>query len=338
MKVHMNDATDLFGNAFLIQPQIITINGKKINLNNKNDKNEKKKKETNLEKIERSQIEQDMEDSNSYEIILSKILDKPPIDIEKEMDNLPHSKKHNNHKDNNTNEEKKKNNKNEHSTITKKKLKNNLLVIPSEDKFQRRKTSSFDVNNFQNIVLSEMENKKEKKIIDIKTPQRFSSDKSALPKMNNFQLQSQNFLKKSNLMKDIDLSTIKDLKSDIGDKSNTHINEKLNFEELLFKKEKKLDNNFIIQKVFDFEIGDNTKKVNNKPVYVLTNQIVNINKKNIINNVDKDIKDIKSISELQSENKIETKEECIQTDEMKLRKNHLNFMVQGKKKSFLGCF
>ena len=279
-----------------------------------------------------------MEDSNSYEIILSKILDKPPIDIEKEMDNLPHSKKHNNHKDNNTNEEKKKNNKNEHSTITKKKLKNNLLVIPSEDKFQRRKTSSFDVNNFQNIVLSEMENKKEKKIIDIKTPQRFSSDKSALPKMNNFQLQSQNFLKKSNLMKDIDLSTIKDLKSDIGDKSNTHINEKLNFEELLFKKEKKLDNNFIIQKVFDFEIGDNTKKVNNKPVYVLTNQIVNINKKNIINNVDKDIKDIKSISELQSENKIETKEECIQTDEMKLRKNHLNFMVQGKKKSFLGCF
>ena len=156
--------------------------------------------------------------------------------------------------------------------------------------------------------------------------------------MNNFQLQSQNFLKKSNLMKDIDLSTIKDLKSDIGDKSNTHINEKLNFEELLFKKEKKLDNNFIIQKVFDFEIGDNTKKVNNKPVYVLTNQIVNINKKNIINNVDKDIKDIKSISELQSENKIETKEECIQTDEMKLRKNHLNFMVQGKKKSFLGCF
>jgi hypothetical protein len=338
MKVHMNDATDLFGNAFLIQPQIITINGKKINLNNKNDKNEKKKKETNLEKIERSQIEQDMEDSNSYEIILSKILDKPPIDIEKEMDNLPHSKKHNNHKDNNTNEEKKKNNKIEHSTITKKKLKNNLLVIPSEDKFQRRKTSSFDVNNFQNIVLSEMENKKEKKIIDIKTPQRFSSDKSALPKMNNFQLQSQNFLKKSNLMKDIDLSTIKDLKSDIGDKSNTHINEKLNFEELLFKKEKKLDNNFIIQKVFDFEIGDNTKKVNNKPVYVLTNQIVNINKKNIINNVDKDIKDIKSISELQSENKIETKEECIQTDEMKLRKNHLNFMVQGKKKSFLGCF
>ena len=334
----MNDATDLFGNAFLIQPQIITINGKKINLNNKNDKNEKKKKETNLEKIERSQIEQDMEDSNSYEIILSKILDKPPIDIEKEMDNLPHSKKHNNHKDNNTNEEKKKNNKIEHSTITKKKLKNNLLVIPSEDKFQRRKTSSFDVNNFQNIVLSEMENKKEKKIIDIKTPQRFSSDKSALPKMNNFQLQSQNFLKKSNLMKDIDLSTIKDLKSDIGDKSNTHINEKLNFEELLFKKEKKLDNNFIIQKVFDFEIGDNTKKVNNKPVYVLTNQIVNINKKNIINNVDKDIKDIKSISELQSENKIETKEECIQTDEMKLRKNHLNFMVQGKKKSFLGCF
>lgn len=338
MKVHMNDATDLFGNAFLIQPQIITINGKKINLNNKNDKNEKKKKETNLEKIERSQIEQDMEDSNSYEIILSKILDKPPIDIEKEMDNLPHSKKHNNHKDNNTNEEKKKNNKIEHSTITKKKLKNNLLVIPSEDKFQRRKTSSFDVNNFQNIVLSEMENKKEKKIIDIKTPQRFSSDKSALPKMNNFQLQSQNFLKKSNLMKDIDLSTIKDLKSDIGDKSNTHINEKLNFEELLFKKEKKLDNNFIIQKVFDFEIGDNTKKVNNKPVYVLTNQIVNINKKNIINNMDKDIKDIKSISELQSENKIETKEECIQTDEMKLRKNHLNFMVQGKKKSFLGCF
>ena len=93
MKVHMNDATDLFGNAFLIQPQIITINGKKINLNNKNEKNEKKKKESNLEKIERSQIEQDMEDSNSYEIILSKILDKPQIDIEKEMDNLPHSKK-----------------------------------------------------------------------------------------------------------------------------------------------------------------------------------------------------------------------------------------------------
>ena len=334
MKVHMNNATDLFGNAFLIQAQIITINGKKINLN---DKNEKKKKESNLEKIERSQIEQDMDDSNSYEIILSKILDKPPIDIEKEMDNLPHSKKHNNHNNNNTNEEKKKNNKIDHSTITKKKIKNNLLVIPSDEKYQRRKTSSFEVNNFQNIVLSEMEKKKEKKF-DISTPQRFSSDKSSLPKLNNFQLQSQNFLKKTNLMKDIDLSTIKDLKSDICDKSNTHINERLNFDELLYKKEKKIPNVLVEQKVYDFEIDDKTKKLNNKPVYVLTNQIVNINKKNIINNMDKDINDIKSISELQSENKIETKEECIQTDEMKLRKNHLNFMVQGKKKSFLGCF
>ena len=105
-----------------------------------------------------------MDDSNSYEIILSKILDKPPIDIEKEMDNLPHSKKHNNHNNNNTNEEKKKNNKIDHSTITKKKIKNNLLVIPSDEKYQRRKTSSFEVNNFQNIVLSEMEKKKGKKI------------------------------------------------------------------------------------------------------------------------------------------------------------------------------
>jgi len=334
MKVHMNNATDLFGNAFLIQPQIITINGKKINLN---DKNEKKKKESNLEKIERSQIEQDMDDSNSYEIILSKILDKPPIDIEKEMDNLPHSKKHNNHNNNNTNEEKKKNNKIDHSTITKKKIKNNLLVIPSDEKYQRRKTSSFEVNNFQNIVLSEMEKKKEKKF-DISTPQRFSSDKSSLPKLNNFQLQSQNFLKKTNLMKDIDLSTIKDLKSDICDKSNTHINERLNFDELLYKKEKKIPNVLVEQKVYDFEIDDKTKKLNNKPVYVLTNQIVNINKKNIINNMDKDINDIKSISELQSENKIETKEECIQTEEIILKKNHLNFMVQGKKKSFFGCF
>ena len=332
----MNDATDLFGNAFLIQPQIITINGKKINLNNKNEKNEKKKKESNLEKIERSQIEQDMEDSNSYEIILSKILDKPPIDIEKEMDNLPHSKKHNNHS-NNINEEKKKNNIIEHTTITKKKAKNNLLVIPSEEKFQRRKTSSFEVNNFQNIVLSEIENKKEKKF-DINTPLRFPSDKSALPKMNNFQLQSQNFFKKSNLMKDIDLSTIKDLKSDNGDKSNTHINEKLNLEEFLLKKEKKKENILVEQKVYDFEVCDNIKKVSSKPVYVLTNQIVNINKRNIINNMDKDIKDIKSISELQSENKVETKEECIQTEEIQLKKNNLNFMVQGKKKSFLGCF
>ena len=54
--------------------------------------------------------------------------------------------------------------------------------------------------------------------------------------------------------------------------------------------------------------------------------------------MDKDINDIKSISELQSENKIETKEECIQTEEIILKKNHLNFMVQGKKKSFFGCF
>ena len=54
--------------------------------------------------------------------------------------------------------------------------------------------------------------------------------------------------------------------------------------------------------------------------------------------MDKDIKDIKSISELQSENKVETKEECIQTEEIQLKKNNLNFMVQGKKKSFLGCF
>ena len=49
MKVHMNDATDLFRNSLLIQPSIITINGKKIN-NLKNEKNEKKKKKKTQKK------------------------------------------------------------------------------------------------------------------------------------------------------------------------------------------------------------------------------------------------------------------------------------------------
>ena len=49
MKVHMNDVTDLFRNSLLIQPSIITINGKKIN-NLKNEKNKKKKKNQLLKK------------------------------------------------------------------------------------------------------------------------------------------------------------------------------------------------------------------------------------------------------------------------------------------------
>ena len=55
MKVHMNDATDLFRNSLLIQPSIITINGKKIN-NLKNEKNEKKKKKKKIKKKKKNQL------------------------------------------------------------------------------------------------------------------------------------------------------------------------------------------------------------------------------------------------------------------------------------------
>ena len=63
MKLNMNDASDMFGNVISIQPQILTINGKKVNAP-KEEKNENtKQNEMNL--IERSQIEQNLEDFNS---------------------------------------------------------------------------------------------------------------------------------------------------------------------------------------------------------------------------------------------------------------------------------
>ena len=73
MKLNMNDASDMFGNVISIQPQILTINGKKVNAP-KEEKNENSKQnENNLYKIERPQIEQNLEDFNSYEKLLSRI-------------------------------------------------------------------------------------------------------------------------------------------------------------------------------------------------------------------------------------------------------------------------
>ena len=331
----MNDATDLFRNSLLIQPSIITINGKKIN-NLKNEKNEKKKKESTLKKTEKSQIEQDFEDSDSYEIILSNILDKPPIEIEKEMESMSHTKKHNNNLtvyDDKKHFNHQGNKKMKLSTIIKKKPKENLLVISTDMNLKRRRTSILNANNLKKQLLCESPSKNDKK--DIKTPNRLSSDKNQFLNFNNFQLQSQNFFK-TNIIKEVDSSPLYDQKS-----NDTILKQKkkLNCEEEKPKKKESLK----IQTVYNVEIQDKKKNINDKPLYVLTNQIVNINKKNIINKVDKDIinsnnNDNIVITNLKTERKKETKEVYIQTEESKLKKNHINFTVNGKKKSFLCCF
>ena len=335
----MNDATDLFRNSLLIQPSIITINGKKIN-NLKNEKKEKKKKkqkqkkESTLKKTEKSQIEQDFEDSDSYEIILSKILDKPPIEIEKEIESISHTKKQNNNLT--VYDDKKHFNHQENKNIklsTIIKPKENLLVISTDMNLKRRRTSILNSNNLKKQLLCESPSKNDKK--DIKTPNRLSSDKNQFLNFNNFQLQSQNFFK-TNIIKEVDSSLLYD------QKSNNNIlkqKKKLNSEEEKPKKKESLK----IQTVYNFEIQDKKKNINDKPLYVLTNQIVNINKKNIINKVDKDIINSNNydnivITNLKTERKKETKEVYIQTEESKLKKNHINFTVNGKKKSFLCCF
>ena len=103
-----------------------------------------------------------------------------------------------------------------------------------------------------------------------------------------------------------------------------------------------------MEKVMNFELLSDIERFNNHPLknnpfLYVTNQIVNINKKNIINKVDKDIinsnnNDNIVITNLKTERKKETKEVYIQTEESKLKKNHINFTVNGKKKSFLCCF
>lgn len=83
MKLNMNDASDIFGNAVSIQPQILTINGKKVN-NSKDEKLEiSRQKENNFYKKEKSQIKEEFEDFNSYEHLLCRILDDPLINNEK---------------------------------------------------------------------------------------------------------------------------------------------------------------------------------------------------------------------------------------------------------------
>ena len=217
------------------------------------------------------------------------------------------------------------------STIIKKKPKENLLVISTD--LKRRRTSVLNANKLKKQLLCESPSKNDKK--DIKTPNRLSSDKNQFLKFNNFQLQSQNFFK-TNIIKEVDSSPLYDQKS-----NDTILKQKkkLNSEEEKPKKKESLK----IQTVYNFEIQDKKKNINDKPLYVLTNQIVNINKKNIINKVDKDIinsnnNDNIVITNLKTERKKETKEVYIQTEESKLKKNHINFTVNGKKKSFLCCF
>ena len=72
---------------------------------------------------------------------------------------------------------------------------------------------------------------------------------------------------------------------------------------------------------------------------MLTNQIVNINKKSIINNLDKkDINNSKISTLSKKSDKKKYKEEYIQTEEYVLEKNNVNFTVKGKKKSWFCCF
>ena len=341
MKLNMNDASDMFGNVISIQPQILTINGKKMN-NPKEEKNENtKQNENNLYIIERSQIEQNLEDFNSYENLLSRILDEP-IDYEK---------------GNNDNVQKKKIKKQNDTKkiLEKKKPKGNLLIQNYFDnKINRIKTRDFEIKKLKNNILDNKSADKEKeKIISprkIRDCQRSSKEVYNIPQVKTYPIKKANHKTQSETQLPInkDIYNNKSNKSEIELSKSIHKSERFSIEGDFISEHSIQNDKYEEQKAYDFEIenlDNNPNKLSNKPVYVLTNQIVNINKKSIINNLDKKDSNNTTSKISNSTKRIEKKqfkEEYIQTEEYELKKkNHITnqytFSVEGKKKKFRFC-
>ena len=347
MKYSLNDASDIFGNVISIQPQILTINGKRV-INSKDDNLNKK---DNYKK-EKSQIENRKDDYNSYENLLSRILDNPLMEIEKES--IKKRKKINReekliNKTDSKKESPKKNEKNNKleskKTLEKKKPKYNILKTPSNINFKRIKTKDYEINKFENKILDKSTEKNQNKQKQKKNCQRFSQQDNYL-KINNFDRIKNNIdlnINKNN--NDNEKLSIKDIsnKSDIELSKSIHKSEKFSVEGEIISKEKSILKKSQLEEInssnFDLNQDNNIKSLNNKDVYVLTNQIVNINKKNVINNLDKNDRNNTKITTLtkRSEKK-RFKEEYIQTNENVLEKNNVNFTIEGKKNSLFCCF
>ena len=340
MKLNMNDASDMFGNVISIQPQILTINGKKVNAP-KEEKNENtKQNEMNL--IERSQIEQNLEDFNSYENLLSRILDEPIIY----------------EKGNNENVQKKKIKKQIDSKklLEKKKPKGNLLIQNYFDnKINRIKTRDFEIKKLKNNILDNKSGDKEKeKLISqrkIKEYQRSSKEVYNIPQVKTYPIKKPNHKTQSETQLPInkEIYNNKSNKSEIELSKSIHKSERFSIEGDFISERSIQNDKYEEQKAYDFEmenLDNNPNKLSNKPVYVLTNQIVNINKKSIINNLDKKDSNNTTSKISNSSKRIEKKkfkEEYIQTEEYELKKknditNHITFSVEGKKKFRFCCF
>ena len=350
MKYNLNDASNIFGKVISIQPQILTINGKRV-INSKDDILYKK---DNFKK-EKSQVENDKEDYNSYENLLCRILDSNLTEIEKDP----------NKKRNKVNSEEKLFSKNDikkdspkrseksnkllisKNTIEKKKIKSNLLKTPSDINLKRIKTRDYEIKKFENKILNKSREKNNQNIPKHKKLfQRFSQQVNYPKiKISNFDNIKKN-LDLNNNNNDNDKITVKENsnKSDIGLSKSIHKSEKFSVTGEIISKEESLLKKSEIEELnsnnFDLEQdNDDSKKISNKPVYVLTNQIVNINKKSIINNLDKkDINNSKISTLSKKSDKKKYKEEYIQTEEYVLEKNNVNFTVKGKKKSWFCCF
>ncbi len=348
MKYNLNDASDIFGNVISIQPQILTINGKRV-VNSKDDNLYKK----DDYKKEKSPAENDKEDYNSYENLLSRILDNNLMEIEKDS-NKKRNKVNSEEKLINKSDSKKeflkkieKNNKLliSKNTIEKKKIKDNLLKTPSDIKLKRIKTRDYEIKKFENKILDKSEEKNNQNVTKQKKKcQRFSQQVN-YPKIKISNADNTNNNELNNNKKDNDKITIleQSYKSELENSKSIPKIEKFSIEGDILSKEESILKKSQFEELnsnnFDIEQDDNSKKISNKPVYVLTNQIVNINKKSIINNLDK--KDINNtqISTLTKRSEKKTyKEEYIQTDQYVLDKNNVNFTVEGKKKSWFCCF
>ena len=351
MKLNMNDASDIFGNAVSIQPQILTINGKKVN-NSKDEKLEiSRQKENNFYKKEKSQIKEEFEDFNSYEHLLCRILDDPLINnekgnnesIQKKKNKKVNDDKYNNNNKNENNQKKydKKSDNKKKNLLEKKKTKGNSKIQNYfENKLNRIKTRDFEIKKYENKILDNNKSSEKEKVI-INTHRKLKEKKNNkeeynIPELNVIPIKNDN----NKFYSNIDFSLNKDeksFKSEIQLSKSIHKSEKFSIDSELLSNQskKKFEENKNCENV-----NFTKKKITNKPVYVLTNQIVNINKKRIINNLEQNdnYSNSKISTSTKKSEKKKFKEEFIQTEDYILKKNHITFSVKGKKKSWFCCF
>ncbi len=220
----------------------------------------------------------------------------------------------------------------------KKKTKGNSIIQNYfENKLNRIKTRDFEIKKYENKILDNNKSSEKEKLI-INTHRKLKENKNNIeenniPELNVIPIKNDNNKFYSNIDFSINKGE-KSFKSEIQLSKSIHKSEKFSVESELLSNQKFEENKNCEN------VNFTKKKITNKPVYVLTNQIVNINKKRIINNLDQNdnYSNSKISTSTKKSEKKKFKEEFIQTEDYILKKNHITFSVKGKKKSWFCCF